>query len=83
MTPDEARIHAAHDAMLVTHGGKLRYEAVIPHADGSQRTLLINKVAVPGNDGKTASILCAFVDITEFRQVEQATREARDVAEAN
>jgi signal transduction histidine kinase len=83
MTPDEARIHAAHDAMLVTHGGKLRYEAVIPHADGSQRTLLINKVAVPGNDGKTASILCAFVDITEFRQVEQATREARDAAEAN
>ena len=83
MTPDEARSHAAHDAMLVAHGGKLRYEAVIPHADGSQRTLLINKVAVPGADGKTVSILCAFVDITEFREAELATREARDAAEAN
>ncbi len=81
MSDEEARIHEGHDALLLAHGGKLRYEAVVPHADGTQRTLLINKVAVPGKTGRTESILCAFVDITEFRAAEQATRVARDAAE--
>jgi hypothetical protein len=45
------------------------------------RDLTVTKAVVPGTDERPASIVSAFMDVTEFREAERATREARDAAE--
>ena len=79
--PAEALEHDQHDAELLARGGRTRYEARLSHHDGSTRDLAITKAAVPGPDGQVSGILVAFMDVTEFREAERATREARDAAE--
>jgi len=79
--PEEVQQHAPRDAELMLRGGRIRYEARMTHQDGSVRDLAITKAAVPGPDGQVSGILAAFMDVTEFREAERATREARDAAE--
>ncbi len=81
LPPEEARLHDAVDKALLAGGGSKRYEARMAHPDGSQRDLLIHKVVVPGREGKPAGVLVAFMDVSELREAERATREARDAAE--
>jgi len=78
---DEALRHEAHDRELLAHGGSVRYEVPYLHLDGTRRDLLMSKVVVPARDGRTAGILCVFLDVSELRDAERATREARDAAE--
>ena len=49
--------------------------------DGSLREVMVDKVLLHGADGRASGILCVFMDISEFRNAERATREARDAAE--
>lgn len=81
ITPEDAALHAEQDERLLNSGGRLRYEMRVPHRDGSRRDMLITKVLVPSNDGGVAGILCTLLDVSEFRDAERATREARDAAE--
>ncbi|TDP62518.1 ATP-binding protein [Roseateles toxinivorans] len=78
---DEAAQHEPQDARLLRDGGRVRYETQVRHRDGSRRDMLITKVAVPDEQGGIAGILCTLMDVSEFRDAERATREARDVAE--
>jgi PAS domain S-box-containing protein len=78
---EEAELHAQQDARLIAYGGKLRYETQVRHRDGSLRDMVVTKVLVPGQDGAPAGILCTLMDVSEFRDAERATREARDAAE--
>ena len=78
----ERREHEARDAEVYRTGEPLRYESRVPHADGSVRDVVIEKRALPGIDGQEPSgILAVIIDVTEFREAERATRDARDVAE--
>jgi len=81
LSHQDAGLHAAHDERLMTSGGRLRYETQVLHSDGSRRDMLITKVLVPGAGGAPAGILCTLMDVSEFRDAERATREARDAAE--
>jgi PAS domain S-box-containing protein len=81
LTPQEASLHAEQDERLLAGGGKLRYETRVQHRDGSCRDMVVTKVLVPGDDGGAAGILCTLMDVSEFRDAERATREARDAAE--
>ncbi|WP_422016771.1 ATP-binding protein [Roseateles sp.] len=81
LAPEDAQLHAAHDAQLMAEGGRLRYETHVRHRDGSHRDMVITKVLVPGGEGGAAGILCTLMDVSEFREAERATREARDAAE--
>jgi PAS domain S-box-containing protein len=81
LSPQDAELHAAHDARLMASGGRLRYETKALHRDGSRRDMVITKVLVPGPGGAPAGILCTLMDVSEFRDAERATREARDAAE--
>jgi PAS domain S-box-containing protein len=77
----ESSRHGVIDRQLLETGGSHRYEARISHRDGSRRDLLISKVVVPGREGASAGILATFLDVSELRGAERATREARDAAE--
>ncbi len=81
LPPGEAAAHDARDAELLSRGGRMRYDTITAHRDGTRRDLAVIKAAVPGADGRPAGILVAFMDVSEFRQAERATRVARDAAE--
>lgn len=81
LPPAEAAFHAAQDAKLLVEGGRLRYETQVMHRDGRRRDMVITKVLVPDEQGGTLGILSTLVDVSEFRDAERATREARDVAQ--
>jgi PAS domain S-box-containing protein len=77
----EARVHEAQDQRLHMAGGHIQYEATLTRNDGDRRDLLINKVLVPGRDGRPQGILSTFMDVTELRNASRATQEAREIAE--
>ena len=82
LTLEEQAVHEAKDQALLAHGQALRYEAIARHHDGSLRDVQVDKLLLPGPDGEPAGILAVMVDVTEFRNAERATREARDAAES-
>lgn len=80
VSPEEALLHAEQDALLLAHGGRLRYEMQLQHHDGSRRDMVITKVLVSDEHGSISGILCTWMDVSEFRIAERTTREARDLA---
>lgn len=78
---DQAERHASADRELLAQGGPIQYETRVRHRDGSFRDARVLKAIVPGNDGAASGILSVQMDISEFREAERATREARDSAE--
>ncbi len=80
--PQQA-MHEDRDRQLLATGQSQRYEAVVPHRDGTLRDVVVNKMLLPGDDGQTLGVLSVIVDVTEFRNAERATREARDAAESS
>ena len=81
MSTEDATMHAEQDAALWRSGGKLSYEARVRHRDGSRRDIVVTKVVVPGGDYSGARLLSTMMDVSEFREAERATRNARDAAE--
>ncbi|MBY0367690.1 MAG: PAS domain-containing sensor histidine kinase, partial [Burkholderiaceae bacterium] len=80
LPPDEARARETQDAELLERGGELRYETVWQDADGGRRDIFITKSTFPGADGRPLGLVVCFMDISEFREAERATRAARDAA---
>ncbi|MBB4843098.1 PAS domain S-box-containing protein [Paucibacter oligotrophus] len=77
----EKAFHRAQDAKLPAEGGRLRYETQLLNRDGRRRDMVLTKVLVPNEQGGILGVLCTLVDVSEFRDAERATREARDVAQ--
>ncbi|MFZ2987158.1 ATP-binding protein [Ideonella sp.] len=69
------------DAKLLKHQEALRFETTLLDAQGVARDIIVNKVILPGADRVPSGILSLYVDVTEFRNAERATQEARDSAE--
>ncbi|TXI19167.1 MAG: PAS domain-containing sensor histidine kinase [Roseateles sp.] len=80
LPPAEAALHDARDAELLATGGETRYEAVWHGRDGRRRDLYISKSTFPDASGRPMGIVVSFMDISEFREAERATRAARDAA---
>ncbi|HEY9109334.1 MAG TPA: ATP-binding protein [Roseateles sp.] len=80
LSAEEAAVHDARDAELLARGGETRYEAVWHDADGRARDLFISKSTFPDAQGRPMGIVVCFMDISEFREAERATRAARDAA---
>jgi len=81
MTEGDAAVHLQRDQDLIAQGGRLRYESGVTNPDGQRRDVVLTKALVPGDDGQAAGIITVMLDVTELRQAERATREARDAAE--
>ena len=80
LPPEEAAVHDARDGELIATGQEMRYEARRRMGDGSVRDLLLSKSLVRDGQGRPVGIVVTFMDITDVREAERATREARDVA---
>lgn len=80
LPPQEAALHDARDRELVAAGTELRYEAQRQLPDGSVRDLLLSKSLVRDGQGRPIGIVVTFMDISDVREAERATRDARDAA---
>ncbi len=81
MSTADAALHAERDAELWRTGGQLSYEARVRHRDGTRRDVVVTKVVVSGGEKSEARLLSTMMDVSEFREAERATRQARDAAE--
>lgn len=77
----DAAFNAHRDVELWRTGGSARYETKIDHVDGSLRDVVVTKVMLAGDEYREGTMLCTVSDVTEFREAERATLEARDSAE--
>ncbi|MFG6430764.1 ATP-binding protein [Roseateles sp. LYH14W] len=77
---DEAAFHDARDAELLARGGEVNYETVWTSTEGRRRDLFVSKSTFPDAHGRPMGIVVCFMDISEFREAERATRAARDAA---
>jgi PAS domain S-box-containing protein len=76
-----APIHAQYDERLMLSEDRLSYENRLLRPDGEQRDTVVTKVRFTHADGTPAGIIGSIIDVTEFREAERSTREARDAAE--
>lgn len=76
----DAALHAARDRELWLMGGSVRYEAKVPHQDGSRRDVVLTHVLIPGEQGHAPGKLVTMVDVTDFREAERAMAAAREAA---
>ena len=81
LPPEEARAHGAANAQLVRWGGRTFFEVQVMRGDGSRRDTRVQKAAIADEHGRVTGVLSILMDISEFREAERATQEARDVAE--
>ncbi|BEU96025.1 PAS domain S-box protein [Acidovorax sp. DW039] len=78
---DEAQVEQLHNDQLVRMGGQTFFETKVLHGDGARRETRVIKAAIADAQSKASGVLTIFVDVSEFRQAERATQEARHAAE--
>ncbi len=77
----QRELHESMDQQLLAAGRPLRYDARLRRADGSMRDVIVNKLLLPGDTQSGTRIMAKLFDVTELREAERATLEARDAAE--
>lgn len=81
LPPDEAKVHQSSNVQLLRWGGRALLEIKVRHGDGSRRDTRIAKAAIEDEHGRVTGVLSILMDVSEFREAERATQEARDAAE--
>lgn len=76
-----AKSYVDADAELRAKGGSQVYEAVVPAADGSLRTVVFSKRLLPDHGSGRSGIIGCFTDTTEIRKREADLAAARDAAQ--
>jgi len=79
--PDEAKVHESANTQLLRWGGRAMVEVKVRHGDGSRRDTRLAKAAIADEHGRVTGVLSILMDVSEFREAERATQEARDAAE--
>ena len=81
LPPDEVKVHLSANKQLLRWGGRALVETQVRHGDGSRRDTRLAKAAIADEHGKVTGVLTILMDVSEFREAERATQEARDAAE--
>ncbi len=78
---EQADLHAGFDQQLLQSQERISYPNRLLRHDGEQRDTVVSKVRFTEADGQATGIIGSIIDVTEFREAERVTREARDAAE--
>ena len=81
LPPDEVKAHLSANKQLLRWGGRTLVETQVRHGDGSRRDTRLAKAAIADEHGQVTGVLTILMDVSEFREAERATQEARDAAE--
>ena len=80
---EESDTYIADDKLVMESGiPKLNYEERQRQADGSERTMLVSKVPMYGDDDQIIGVLGIYTDITERKKMEADLLHAKERAEA-
>ena len=77
----EAPVHVEQDQRLMQSEEPVSYENRLLRPGREPRDTVVTKLRFTNADGTPAGIIGSIIDVTEFRNAERATREARDAAE--
>jgi PAS domain S-box-containing protein len=77
----EAPLHVEQDQRLMQSEEAVSYENHLLRPGREPRDTVVTKLRFTNADGSPAGIIGSIIDVTEFRNAERATREARDAAE--
>ncbi|MBN1828526.1 MAG: response regulator [Deltaproteobacteria bacterium] len=69
-----ADIYDRKDIELLDHPGIQIYESLSPYRDGTRRNVVFNRAAYCQPDGTVRGLIGVVVDITDYRQTEEALR---------
>jgi len=78
---EQAPLHADIDQRLLQSEERISYPNRLHRPDGEERDTVVTKVRFAEGDGRSLGIIGSIIDVTEFREAERVTREARDAAE--
>ncbi len=81
LPPDEVKVHQSANKQLLRWGGRTLVETQVRLGDGSRRDTRLAKAAIADEHGQVTGVLTILMDVSEFREAERATQEARDAAE--
>jgi PAS domain S-box-containing protein len=77
----EAPMHIEQDQRLLLSEESVSYENRLLRPGREPRDTVVTKLRFTNADGTPAGIIGSIIDVTEFRNAERATQEARDAAE--
>jgi PAS domain S-box-containing protein len=78
---DEAQVAQRYNQQLLSLGGQAFFETKVLHGDGARHETRVIKAAISDVQSNVSGVLTIFVDVSEFREAERATQEARQAAE--
>lgn len=78
---EQADMHHDIDLRLLQSEERISYPNRLRRPDGEERDTVVTKVRFAEGDGHALGIIGSIIDVTEFREAERVTREARDAAE--
>ena len=81
LPPDEVKVHESANKQLWRWGARTLVETQVRHGDGSRRDTRLAKAAIADEHGQVTGVLTILMDVSEFREAERATQEAREAAE--
>jgi diguanylate cyclase (GGDEF)-like protein/PAS domain S-box-containing protein len=70
--PELAGLHESRDRQLFEAPGALKYEAVVPAADGRPLRMLYHKVSFVDGEGRIAGLIGSITDVTHYKETEVA-----------
>lgn len=77
----ESDKHEDQDQRALESLAPARYENRLVRGEGDERDTVVTKVGFTDASGLPAGVIGSIIDVTEFRQAERVTAEARDAAE--
>jgi PAS domain S-box-containing protein len=81
LATDQAALHARHHRAALAQHAPLRYEAPCTLGDGSVHDVVATLVRVPARAGTGFAVMSTFHDLTDLRDAERASAEARQIAD--
>jgi PAS domain S-box-containing protein len=73
--------HEVQEQMAMASGNPVTYEDQMLDSDGLPRDVMIRLMPFTDADGHVAGLIGCLMDVTEFREAAQRTREAKEAAE--
>ena len=79
--PARAQHYGAHERVAIEQAQLVEYETRLPDAHGLLRDVIVRVLPFTDAGGKVSGVITTLLDVTEYREAERRTEQARAAAE--